>query len=120
MGPGQGKPWDGGDTKRAEPPPERTGIDATAARPPGIPFPAVAEAILYRWAVERDTAVSAGEIDQGRADLKRRGGRATPPPDGRFTMDGAMTGPGERAGLGPGGLRPVGPARVGARRRAGG
>src|SRR5439155_15400610 len=35
MGPGQGKPWDGGDTKRAEPPPERTGIDATAARPPG-------------------------------------------------------------------------------------
>src|SRR5438876_841391 len=64
MGPGQRKPWDDGDTKRAEPPPEWTGIHATAARRLGSPFPTVAEAILYRWAVERDTAVSAGEIDQ--------------------------------------------------------
>jgi hypothetical protein len=117
MGPGQGKPWDGGDTKRAEPPPERTGIDATAARPPGIPFPAVAEAILYRWAVERDTAVSAGEIDQVRAYLKRRGVRAMPLPDGRFTMDGAMTGTVERAGLVLAALRAFVQAQVVARGR---
>ena len=115
MGPGQVKPWDGGDTKRAEPPPERTGIDATAARPPGIPFPAVAEAILYRWAVERDTAVSAGEIDQVRAYLKRRGVRAMPLPDGRFTMDGAMTGTVERAGLVLAALRAFVQAQVVAR-----
>ena len=117
MGPGQRKPWDGGDTKRAEPPPERTGIDATAARPPGIPFPAAAEAILYRWAVERDTAVSAGEIDQVRAYLKRRGVRAMPLPDGRFTMDGAMTGTVERAGLVLAALRAFVQARVVARGR---
>ena len=99
MEPGQRKPWDDGDTKRAEPPPERTGIHATAARRLGSPFPTVAEAILYRWAVERDTAVSAGEIDQVRAYLQQRGVRATPLPDGRFTLDGAITGTVERAGL---------------------
>src|SRR2546429_7854371 len=119
MGPGQGKPWDGGDTKRAEPPPERTGIDATAARPPGIPFPAVAEAILYRWAVERDTAVSAGEIDQVGAYLRQRGGRTTPLADGRFTLDGANTGTVERAGVGFAGLRTFVQARPGARGRPG-
>src|SRR2546425_10669498 len=100
MGPGQRKPWDDGDTKRAEPPPERTGIDATAARRPGSPFPTVAEAILYRWAVERDTAVSAGEIDQARAYLRQRGVRTTPLPDGRFTVDGPIPGTVERAGVG--------------------
>ena len=46
MGPGQRKPWDDGDTKGAEPPPERTGIHATAARRLSSPFPTVAEAIL--------------------------------------------------------------------------
>jgi len=97
MGPGQRRPWDGGDTKRAEPPPERTGIAATAARRLGSPFPAVADAILYRWAVERDTTVSAGEIDQVRAYLRQRGVRTTPLADGRFTLDGAITGTVERA-----------------------
>ena len=117
MEPGQRKPWDDGDTKRAEPPPERTGMDATVARQPGSPFPAVAEAILYRWAVERDTAVSAGEIDQVRAYLKRRGVRAMPLPDGRFAMDGAMTGTVERAGLVLAALRAFVQARVVARGR---
>ena len=117
MEPGQRKPWDDGDTKRAEPPPERTGIDATAARRPGSPFPTVAEAILYRWAVERDTAVSAGEIDQVRAYLQQRGVRATPLPDGRFTLDGAITGTVERAGLVLAALRAFVQARLVARGR---
>src|SRR3989454_12119321 len=115
MEPGQRKPWDVGDTKGAEPPPERTGIHATAARRLGSPFPTVAEAILYRWAVERDTAVSAGEIDQVRAYLRQRGVRTTPLPDGRFTLDGAITGTGGRAGLGLAALGTVVPGRVGGR-----
>ena len=119
MGPGQGKPWDGGDTKRAEPPPERTGIDAPAAWRLGSPFPAVAEAILYRWAVERDTAVSAGEIDQVRAYLRQRGVRTTPLADGRFTLDGAITGTVERAGLVLAALRTFVQARLVARGRRG-
>src|SRR5438067_10825819 len=98
MGPGQGKPWDGGDTKRAEPPPERTGIDATAARAPGIPFPAAGEAILYRWAVERDTAVSAGGIARVRACRHRSGVGASAVPDRRLPMDGAETRPVSLAG----------------------
>ena len=116
MGPGQRKPWDDGDTKGAEPPPERTGIHATAARRLGSPFP-TAEAILYRWAVERDTAVSAGEIDQVRAYLRQRGVRTTPLPDGRFTLDGAITGTVERAGLVLAALRAFVEARVVARGR---
>src|SRR3989442_15250410 len=117
MGPGQRNPWDDGDTERAEPPPEGTGVDATVARRPGCPFPAVAEAILYRWGVERDTAVSAGEIDQVRAYLQQRGVRATPLPDGRFTMDGATTGTVERAGLVLAALRAFVQARVVSRGR---
>ena len=117
MGPGQRKPWDDGDTKGAEPPPERTGIHATAARRLGSPFPTVAEAILYRWAVERDTAVSAGEIDQVRAYLRQRGVRTTPLPDGRFTLDGAITGTVERAGLVLAALRAFVQARVVSRGR---
>ena len=117
MGPGQRNPRDDGDTECAEPPPEGTGMDATVARQLGSPFPAVAEAILYRWAVERDTAVSAGEIDQVRAYLQQRGVRATPLPDGRFTMDGAMTGTVERAGLILAALRAFVQARVIARGR---
>ena len=119
MGPGQRKPWDDGDTKGAEPPPERTGIHAAAARRPGSPFPTVAEAILYRWAVERDTAVSAGEIDQVRAYLRQRGVRTTPLADGRFTLDGAITGTVERAGLVLAALRTFVQARLVARGRRG-
>src|SRR5438034_9295593 len=76
-----------GDTKGAESPPERTGIHATAARRLGSPFPAAAEAILYRWAVERDTAVSAGEIDQVCAYLRQRasGSRRSPTVASRWT-----------------------------------
>src|SRR2546428_12375263 len=115
MEPGQRNPWDDGDTERAEPPPEGTGMDATVARQPGSPFPAVAEAILYRWAVERDTAGSAGEIDQVRAYLRQRGVRTTPLADGRFTLVGAITGTGGRAGLVLAGLGTFVPARVIAR-----
>ena len=117
MEPGQRKPWDDGDTKGAEPPPERTGTHATAARRLGSPFPTVAEAILYRWAVERDTAVSAGEIDQVRAYLRQRGVRTTPLPDRRFTLDGAITDTVERAGLVLAALRAFVQARVVARGR---
>ena len=117
MGPGQRNPRDDGDTECAEPPPEGTGMDATVARQLGSPFPAVAEAILYRWAVERDTVVNAGEIDQVCAYLQQRGVRVTPLPDGRFTMDGAITGTVERAGLVLAALRAFVQARVVARGR---
>src|SRR5947209_17930410 len=113
----EGRPWGAGDTRRAGPPPERTGMAATAARRRGSPFPAVAEAILYRWAVERDTAVSAGEIDQVRAYLRQRGVRTTPLADGRFSLDGAITGSVERARLVLAALRTFVQARLVARGR---
>src|SRR5438552_18805337 len=119
MGPGQRNPRDDGDTECAEPPPEGTGMDATVARQLGSPFPAVAEAILYRWAVERDTAVSAGEIDQVRAYLRQRSVRTTPLADGRFPMDGAITGTVERARLVLAALRTFVQARLVARGRRG-
>jgi hypothetical protein len=111
MGPGQRNPEDGADSQRAEPPPEGTG------KRPGSPFPAVAEAIVYRWTVERDTAVSAAEIDQVRAYLQQRGVGTTLLPDGRFTMDGAMTGTVERSRLVLVALRTFVQAQVGARGR---
>jgi hypothetical protein len=36
-------------------------------------FEAVADMIMYRWAVERDTWVSTREVDQARAYLERAG-----------------------------------------------
>jgi hypothetical protein len=36
-------------------------------------FEAIADAIMYRWSVERDPWVSASEFDQARAYLQRAG-----------------------------------------------
>jgi hypothetical protein len=51
-------------------------------------FEAIADAIMYRWAVERDTWVSPTEIEQTRAYLERVGVATRPLPDGRFAVEG--------------------------------
>jgi hypothetical protein len=51
-------------------------------------FEAVADAIMYRWTVERDTWVSATEVEQARAYLERAGIATTLLPDGRFAVAG--------------------------------
>src|SRR5262249_43155180 len=51
-------------------------------------FEAIADAIMYRWTVERDTWVSATEVDQARAYLERLGIVTTVLPDGRFAVQG--------------------------------
>jgi len=53
------------------------------------PFEEAARAIMYRWAVERDTWVSAGEIAEARAFLQAIGIATTELPDGRFALAGA-------------------------------
>jgi hypothetical protein len=65
----------------------------TAARPAVTRgFEAIADAIMYRWTVERDTWVSPTEIEQARVYLQRVGITTSPLPDGRF----AVAGDGER------------------------
>jgi hypothetical protein len=65
----------------------------TAARPAVTRgFEAIADAIMYRWTVERDTWVSPTEIEQARVYLQRVGIATSPLPDGRF----AVAGEGER------------------------
>ncbi len=49
-------------------------------------FEAIADAILYRWSVERDTWVSPSEVQEARAYLERQGIATTALPDGRFTL----------------------------------
>jgi hypothetical protein len=49
-------------------------------------FEAIADAILYRWSVERDTWVSPSEVAEARAYLERHGVVTKPLPDGRFTL----------------------------------
>jgi hypothetical protein len=51
-------------------------------------FEAIADAIMYRWAVERDTWVSPTEIEQTRAYLARVGVPTRSLPDGRFAVEG--------------------------------
>jgi hypothetical protein len=46
---------------------------ASEIRAGGRGFEAIADAIMYRWSVERDTWVSASEFDQARAYLQRAG-----------------------------------------------
>jgi hypothetical protein len=46
-----------------------TDVRASGARG----FEAIADAIMYRWSVERDPWVSASEFDQARAYLQRAG-----------------------------------------------
>jgi hypothetical protein len=50
-------------------------------------FEAIADSIMYRWAVERDTWVSAAEVEQVRAYLARQGIATTVLPDGSYSVD---------------------------------
>src|SRR2546425_10953689 len=52
-------------------------------------FEEAARAIMYRWAVERDTWVSAAEIAEARSFLQAIGIATTERPDGRFALAGA-------------------------------
>ncbi len=51
-------------------------------------FETIADSIMYRWSVERDTWVSSREVQQARAYLERAGIATQPLPDGRFTVVG--------------------------------
>ena len=51
-------------------------------------FEAIADGIMYRCSVERDTWVSATEVEEARAYLERLGIATTPLPDGRFAITG--------------------------------
>jgi len=50
-------------------------------------FESIAEGIMYRWSVERDTWVSAGEVEHARAYLARQGIGTTALDDGRYSVD---------------------------------
>ena len=51
-------------------------------------FEGVADTIMYRWSVERDTWVSTTEVEQACEYLARAGVTVSPLPDGRFTVAG--------------------------------
>ena len=51
-------------------------------------FEAMADVILYRWSTERDTWVSASEVEEARAYLARQGIATSALPDGRFALAG--------------------------------
>lgn len=51
-------------------------------------FESVADAIMYRWSVERDTWVSTIEVEQARDYLERSGMAVTTLPDGRYAVGG--------------------------------
>jgi hypothetical protein len=51
-------------------------------------FETIADSIMYRWSVERDTWVSSAEIAQAREYLSRAGVTTDALPDGRFTVAG--------------------------------
>jgi len=53
------------------------------------PFETMADAIMYRWSVERDVWVSSTEVVEARAYLARIGIDTTELPDGRFTAAGS-------------------------------
>jgi hypothetical protein len=55
----------------------------------GRPFELMADAIMYRWSVERDVWVSSTEVEQARAYLARVGINTIELPDGRFTAAGS-------------------------------
>ena len=42
---------------------------------------------MYRWTADRDTRVSAAEVEQARAYLDRAGIATTPLEDGRFRLE---------------------------------
>jgi hypothetical protein len=51
-------------------------------------FEAIADTIMYRWSVERDTWVSSTEVAEVCAYLERSGFGITQLPDGRFRIQG--------------------------------
>ena len=51
-------------------------------------FESIADAIMYRWSVERDTWVSTIEVEQAREYLERAGMAITPLPDGGYMVSG--------------------------------
>ena len=57
--------------------------------PPAQGFEAIADAIMYRWAAEREVWVSPSEVEQACAYLERAGVVVSPLPDGRFAVNGA-------------------------------
>jgi hypothetical protein len=54
----------------------------------GRGFEAIADAIMYRWSVERDIWVGPREIAHARAYLEEAGITISELPDGRFVVDG--------------------------------
>jgi hypothetical protein len=55
----------------------------------GRSFETIADAIMYRWSVERDIWVSSAEVEKARAYLSRVGIDTTALPDGRYATGGA-------------------------------
>lgn len=51
-------------------------------------FESIADTIMYRWSTERDTWVSATEVEEARRYLQRAGIDTSLLPDGRFTVGG--------------------------------
>jgi len=54
----------------------------------GPGFETIADAIMYRWSVERDTWVSTNEVEQARVYLEHAGIVTRPLPDGKFEVEG--------------------------------
>jgi hypothetical protein len=74
-------------------------------------FESTADAIMYRWSTERDTWVSATEVEQARAYLQRAGVETSPLPDGRYLVSGRTAATLEAARLVLLGLRTLHEAR---------
>ena len=51
-------------------------------------FESIADAIMYRWSVERDTWVSTNEVAQARDYLERSGMAVTTTHDGHYVVGG--------------------------------
>lgn len=68
-------------------------------------FEAIADAIMYRWTVERDTWVSPTEVEHARVYLERAGISTRALPDGRFEVSGGQASVCEAAPLVMIGLR---------------
>jgi hypothetical protein len=79
-------------------------------------FEAIADAIMYRWRIERDTWVSPTEIEHTRAYLLAVGITTTALPDGRFAIEGEDTRAYDPAPLVMVGLRHLHAARRGTRK----
>ena len=80
-------------------------------------FEAVADAIMYRWTVERDTWVSPTEVEYARVYLEKAGITTRSLPDGRFEVDGLEAATCEAAPLVMIGLRHLHAARRTSHRR---